>query len=183
MSEQRIDCYAVFLGDDVQDTYTLSRHAIDHAKALGNTARWMRLVEIRDGDTIMSQATRDMNLALAREQINAAIERAEKAEHELIEMAVRAEKAETQLDATIRSEEETNKFARAWAERAKNAESQLNDERGRFERETAAKLIGQNRYDWNNDNRVYTIETKTAIDEARQLADHYFGAKEAKGDE
>ena len=53
------------------------------------------------------------------------------------------------------------------------------DERARYERECAAAFLGKPQV--TQVNETYYLGPKEAIDEAHRFADHYFGAKEAKG--
>ena len=203
MSEQRIELYATANDGFIRAHYRDRDLAM---RMRHPDEQIIRLVEIRDGEPHPDDV--GMMLADAKLRSDAATERAEKAEAEVKRLTIddqryvsvktleetraaydavcrAAVKRADQAEATVMARDVEIDTLRSILKQfedggmsGREAREAKADERARFERECAAKLIGQNRYDWNNDNRVYTIETKTAIDEARKLADHYFGAKE-----
>lgn len=132
---------------------------------------YVRLVEIREGephpdkvreitDELQVQAIDASNrLEKAERELKAAIERAEKAE-----VIVRARDAEIEVLRAFLKQFEDGGMSGREVREAKA------DERARYERETAARLLA---------GPCSTIEA--AMSKARQLADACFGAKEAKG--
>ena len=78
------------------------------------------------------------------------------------------EDARRERDAAI---ERAEKAEKAWRYLVKTIDDANTNERARFERECAMRFMANHEH----------FSMSDAIDSARALSDHYFGAKEAKG--
>jgi len=146
----------------------------------------VHLVELREGEPHPDKV--DVTIEDMRDQRDAAIERAEKAEAEIANVEALANKLGMEAMDTERKRlkdiieglrGQIEWLIKEHAQECDDFHDAKADERARFERETAARLLANPQYDWNNDNRVFSLDIPSAVKMARQLADACFGAKEA----